>query len=62
MSRITKTGRFIYAGPYRTREKADDVLEDMYASGDARPGEGIKVEPVPGLDGRTRYAITLPTG
>lgn len=64
MSRVTKTGRFIYAGPYKTQEKADEVLADMYASGDALPGEDVKIETirVRGAGRQTRYVITHPAG
>jgi hypothetical protein len=46
MSRITASGGFIYAGPYKSRDKAESVLEDMYATGDALPGEGIHIETI----------------
>jgi hypothetical protein len=44
MSRLAPSGGFIYAGPYKKRDKAEWVLEDMYATGDALPGEGIHIE------------------
>ena len=61
MSRFTASGGFIYAGPYKKRERAESVLEDMYATGDALPGEGIHIEAV--KDHRSRvvgYAIVQP--
>lgn len=58
VSRITKSGGFIYAGPYKKRSKADDVLEDMYATGDALPGEGTHIERLDDHHGRlVGYAI-----
>jgi hypothetical protein len=61
MSRLAPSGGFIYAGPYRKRQRAEDVLEDMYATGDALPGEGIHIEQI--KDHRARvvgYAIVQP--
>ena len=61
MSRITKSGGFIYAGPYKKRERAESVLEDMYATGDALPGEGIHIEVVKDHHSRVvGYAIVQP--
>lgn len=57
--RFTNSGRFIY-GIYKTRDRAEQSLEDMFAEGDASPGEDIKIEAV--KDHRRRisfYAITL---
>jgi hypothetical protein len=61
ISRFTATGGFIYAGPYKSRDKANEVLEDMYATGDALMGEGIHIEMI--KDHRKRlvgYAIVQP--
>jgi len=60
-SRITQSGGFIYAGPYRQRSKAEDVLFDMYATGDALPGEGIHIEQIKDHHSRVvGYAIVQP--
>lgn len=61
MSRITASGCFIYAGPYRKLAKANDVLEDMYATGDALPGEGIHIERISDHHGKlVGYAVVQP--
>lgn len=60
MSRFTNSGRFIYAA-YKSLERANEELEDMYATGDALPGEGIKIEAVRDHRGHVKcYAITMP--
>lgn len=60
MSRFTNSGRFIYAY-YRTAERAYEELEDMYSTGDALPGEDIKVESIRDHRGLVKgYAITMP--
>ena len=57
--RFTNSGRFIY-GAYKRRDRAEQVLEDMYAEGDASPGEDIKIETVKNHRGKVSfYAITL---
>ena len=57
--RFTNSGRFIYAA-YKTAERAHDALEDMYSTGDALPGEDIKIETVRDHHQRVKfYAITL---
>lgn len=62
MSRITPGGGFIYAGPYRERSKAEAVLEDMYATGDALPGERIHIERLTDHRGKLRgYAVVQPS-
>lgn len=61
VSRFRPNGGFIYAGPYKQRQRAEDVLEDMYATGDALPGEGVHIEQI--KDHRNRvvgYAIIQP--
>ncbi len=59
-SRFTNNG-FIYAGPYKSRDKAEEVLFDMYATGDALPGEGIKIETIRDHHKRVvGYAIVTP--
>ncbi len=61
MSRFTASGGFIYAGPYKSRDRANEVLEDMYATGDALPGEGIHIETVRDHHNRVKgYAIVQP--
>lgn len=44
--------RYDYAGPYKTRAKAESVLEDCYASGDVSEGEHPRIED---RSGRTRH-------
>jgi hypothetical protein len=44
MSRFTASGGFIYAGPYKSRDKAESSLEDCFASGEVCLGEGPRVE------------------
>lgn len=59
MSRFTNSGRFIYSA-HKTMERANDVLEDMYATGDALPGEDVKIETVRDHRGKVKfYAITV---
>ncbi len=61
MSRFTASGGFIYAGPYKSRDKAEAVLEDMYATGDALPGEGIYIETIKDHRKHVKgYAIVQP--
>ena len=61
MTRFTASGGFIYAGPYKSKTKAEDVLEDMYATGDALPGEGIHIERLTDHHKRlVGYAIVQP--
>lgn len=61
MSRFTASGGFIYAGPYKKRDKAEAVLEDMYATGDALPGEGTHIERLTDHHNRvTGYAVVTP--
>lgn len=43
--------RYDYAGPYKTRTRAEQVLEDMFATGDASESEFPKIED---RSGRTR--------
>ncbi len=61
MSRLAPSGGFIYAGPYKSWDKANAVLEDMFTTGDALPGEGIHIERI--SDHRKRvvgYAVVQP--
>jgi len=47
--------RFLYAGPYKTRERAEMSLEDMYANGDVCESERPKIEHV-----HKRYWVSVP--
>ncbi len=40
----THEARFDYAGPYRSLERAKDILDDMFASGEVCEGEHPLVE------------------
>lgn len=53
--RPTNELRYIAAGPYRTQERAEDVLEDMFARGDVCMGERPRIQRRNG-----GWAITLP--
>lgn len=65
MSRFNTPGRFDYAGPYKTREKAEAVLEEMFATGDICAAEQPQVEVRSGKTASwsrkpTRYFVTVP--
>ncbi len=61
ISRIRPNGGFIYAGLYKKRDRAESVLEDMYATGDALPGEGVYIEQIRDHHQRVvGYAIVQP--
>jgi hypothetical protein len=54
--------RFI-VGTFRTRERAEEVLEDMFANGEISEGEKPRIEPTTthrmrGAERKVRYAIT----
>jgi hypothetical protein len=51
--------RIVY-GTYRTRDRAAEVLEDMFASGDVLKGERPDVEPMRDHAGRiVAWLITV---
>lgn len=52
---------FEYAGPYKTRERAEQVLEDCFATGDIVEGERpeITYRNTGFGDGKGRYFIRL---
>lgn len=57
--------RYDYAGPYKTIERAEAVLDDMFASGDVCAGERPEIERRGGKTAswspaRYRFYITLP--
>lgn len=59
MTRFTGS-RFVYAF-YKTRERAEESLEDSYAEGDVSPGDDPRIERRVDHRGRVvGYAITLP--
>lgn len=56
------TDRYVYASWYKTRQRAEEVLEDLYATGEVCEGERPQVEGRKAMrDGQsvTRYCITL---
>jgi len=60
-SRFINDGRFIYAGPYRQRDKAESVLEDMFATGDVFISEKPDIERLNDHRGKLiGYVVTLP--
>lgn len=60
MSRFTNTGRFIYATA-KTRDRAESILEDMFADGDVTRGEDPRIERLTDHHGHVKgYAVTLP--
>jgi hypothetical protein len=55
-----KPGRYIYARA-KSRDRAEAILEDMFAIGEVFESENPDVEPVKDHRGRTvAYAVTLP--
>jgi len=58
VSRTTNSGRFIYAA-YKTMQRLNDRLEDMYAEGELSPCE-VEVETVRDHRGKVScYAVTI---
>ena len=51
--------RFDYAGPYKSRERAESMLEHCFATGEISMAESPSVEGRATAKGR-RYFITLP--
>ncbi|MBT9385486.1 hypothetical protein KM176_16550 [Pseudooceanicola sp. CBS1P-1] len=51
--------RYDYATGYRSREAAQESLEDGFASGDVMEGERPRIEPYRNARGLRRYKITL---
>jgi len=51
--------RFEYAGPYKTRERAEAALEHCFATGEVVEGERPEVESRKTPKGR-RWFVTLP--
>lgn len=55
--------RYDYAGPFRSRERAEEVLDNMFASDEVCEGEHPEIESrKPRLNGKyvRRWFITLP--
>lgn len=60
MSRITADGRFIYATA-KSKERAENILENMFATGDVFVSEDPRVEPIRNHHNRIQFwAVTLP--
>lgn len=60
MNRFTQSGQFIYAGPFKTREKAAASLEDCFAAGEVSTCENPRVETLRDHRGRvTGYAVSV---
>ena len=60
MSRITNSGRFMYAIT-KTKERAENVLEEMFATGDVMSGEDPRIEAIRDHHQRIKsWAVTLP--
>ena len=56
---MTTEARFDYAGPYKSRERAEASLDDSFAAGDVSEAERPAIESRNTAKGR-RYFITLP--
>lgn len=60
MSRFTSSGRFIYATA-KSRDRAEAILEDMFATGDVFQSEDPRIEQLKDHRGKVKgYAVTLP--
>lgn len=60
---MTIEARFDYAGPYCSMQRAEEVLDNMYAADEVREGERPTIERrKPRVNGKyvARYYITLP--
>lgn len=51
--------RYTYSSGHKSREAAEEALEDGFATGDVLPGERPQVEPYRSTAGKRRYRITL---
>jgi len=50
---------YTYQYGFKTRQSANDAVEDMYATGDLLPGEPCNVTSYKTKDGRTLWQIKL---
>ncbi|WP_162559157.1 hypothetical protein [Tritonibacter mobilis] len=51
--------RYTYTSGIKSAQRAEEVLEDAYATGEVLPGERPQVEPYRTTTGQRRYRITL---
>ena len=52
--------RYRWAGPYKTRQRAEDSLEDSFATGEVSQGEAPRIEVRKDHRGRViGYVVTL---
>lgn len=51
--------RYTYTSGIKSAQRAEEVLEDAFATGDVLPGERPEVEQYRTTTGQRRYRITL---